>query len=164
MKFDPAEIRIMIRMATKRTGTPIHDEDLEQEAALRAIEAFNRLGEIRHPRALLMKIVCDTVSDHWRRRRSSQEIGSIEERLISQCPTFEYDLDVRRQVELLQKALQRLSPGKRAIIELFYAHDYSIPDIAQLQGRSVSSVKMELFRSRHSLARIVRSLARNKSR
>src|SRR5436190_15809069 len=43
MFFDPAEIRNLIHMATRRTGTPVHDEDLEQDVALHALEAFRRL-------------------------------------------------------------------------------------------------------------------------
>lgn len=164
MNFDPAEIRAMVHIVTKRTGTPLHDEDLEQEVALHAVEAFRRIEEVRHPRALLMKIVHDTVRDHWRRRRClTEKIDYIDERLVSRRPTFETDLDGQRRLELLNRAVNLLPPSKRKLIDLFYGSDYSIPDIAQLQGRSISAVKMELLRSRHSLARIIRSLAKKKS-
>ena len=69
MKIDPSEIRFMVRIATQRTGAVVHDEDLEQEAMLKAVEAFRRQAHVRHPRAFLMKIVRDAVRDHWRRRR-----------------------------------------------------------------------------------------------
>jgi DNA-directed RNA polymerase specialized sigma24 family protein len=64
MEFDPADIRTLIHVATKRTGTPVHDEDLEQDVALQALEAFRRIEQVTHPRALLMKIVRDAVRDH----------------------------------------------------------------------------------------------------
>ena len=79
MIFTPSEIRTLIHVATKRTGTPVRDEDLEQEVALHALEAFRRLNEVTHPRALLVKIVRDTVRDHWRRRRSSEELEGIDD-------------------------------------------------------------------------------------
>src|SRR6266581_2312183 len=101
MNFNPAEIRSLIHMATRRTGTPIHDEDLEQEVALHALEAFKRLDQVTHPRALLMKIVCDAVHDHWRRRRASEDLDDIDERFISQVPAFESDLDRKRRAVLL---------------------------------------------------------------
>ena len=163
MNFSPAEIRSLIHIVTKRTGTPLHDEDLEQDVALHALEAFQRIEEVTHPRALLMKIVHDAVRDHWRRRRSSEDLEDIDERFISHIPAFESDLDRDRRAGLLHRALGRLPAPKRALLELFYIRDHSIPEIAAFQGRSVSAVKMELVRSRQSLARIVRSLATKKS-
>jgi RNA polymerase sigma-70 factor, ECF subfamily len=158
MIFSPSEIRTLIHVATKRTGTPVHDEDLEQEVALHAVEAFRRLKAVTHPRALLMKIVRDTVRDHWRRRRSSEELEHVDERFISQIPAFESSLDQQRRVELLRRALDQLPPGKRTLVDLFYLNGHSIPEIAALQNRSISAVKMELARSRQSLSRILQSM------
>jgi RNA polymerase sigma factor (sigma-70 family) len=164
MIFDPAEIRTMIHAATKKTGTPLHDEDLEQDIALQAIEAFRRLDEITHPHALLMKIVTDTVRDYWRRRRSSEDLANIDERFISHMPAFESTLDQERRLQLLRRGLHGLPAAKRTLLELFYINERSIPEIAALQGRSVSAVKMELARSRRLLAGIVRRLADKKAR
>ena len=61
MIFTPSDIRTLIHAATKHTGTPVHDEDLQQEVALRALEAFRRLNDVMHPRALLIKM-CSTSS------------------------------------------------------------------------------------------------------
>ena len=164
MNLDPVEIRTLVRAATKHTGTPIYDPDLEQDVALHALEAFERLNHVRHPRALLMKIVRDTVRDYWRRRRSSEDLDKIDQRFVAQVPAFEFDLDCRRQMELLERALDSLTESKRAVIDLFYLHDYSIPQIAEMQNRSISAVKMDLVRSRRFLAQIVRALAKKKSR
>ena len=163
MNLNPIEIRNLVHMATKRTGTPLHDEDLEQDVALHALEAFQRLPEVTHPRALLMKIVHDAVRDHWRRRRLSEDIESVDSRFIAQIPEFEFDLDARRQLELLRRAMDRLAQSKRAVLELFYLHEHSIQEIAGIQQRSISAVKMDLTRSRRSLARIVQILATKRS-
>src|SRR5436190_16265840 len=127
MNFNPAEIRTLIHAATRRTGSPVHDEDLEQDVALHALEAFQRLDEVTHPRALLVKIVHDAVLDHWRKRRSSEDLDGIDERFISHMPAIESDLDRERRAELLRRGLQRLSASKRFVLELFYIHDHSIP-------------------------------------
>ena len=164
MIFNPSDIRTLVHVATKRTGTPVYDEDLEQEVALRALEAFRRLNKVTHPRALLMKIVCDTVRDHWRRKRSSEELAGIDEKFIAHVPAFESNLDQQRRVELLRRALTRLPPAKRRLLELFYINDQSIPQIAALQDRSVSAVKMELARSRQSLSRIIHSMLNKRNR
>ena len=154
----------MVHVAMKRTGTPIRDEDLEQDVALHAVTAFRRLDHVAHPRGLLMKIVRDTVGDYWRRRHSFEDLDSIDERFVAYVPEFELGIDVRRRLELLDCALGVLPPHKRKLLELFHIRDCSIPEIARLHGKSVSAIKMELLRSRHALARIVRMLARKKSR
>jgi RNA polymerase sigma factor (sigma-70 family) len=163
MIFSPSEIRTLIHFATKRTGTPIHDEDLEQDVALHVLEAFRRLRKITHPRALLMKIVLDSVRDYWRRKRSPEELDNIDERFISVSPAYESNLDHKRRVELLRRALDRLPTAKRTLLELFYVSDHSIPEIAALQGRSTSAVKMELARSRRALSRIYFSIAKKRN-
>ena len=159
MNLNIAHIRMLVRVVTKRTGAPIFDEDLEQDIVVKALEAFRRLGRVAHPRALLMKIVDDAVRDHWRRRRSSVVLSVLDERSISYVPAFELDLDARRQIDLLRAALDRLPHSKRVLLELFYTHDHSIPEIAVITRKSVSAVKMELSRSRRTLARILRNLA-----
>src|SRR5260370_23894752 len=123
MDLNPVEIRALIRVATKHTGTPVYDEDLEQDIALRALEAVQRLDRVTHPRALLMKIVRDKVRDHWRRRRFLEDLDGIDQRFLAQVPEFESDLDYRRKIELLRCALDRLPPSKHAVIQPFYVPD-----------------------------------------
>ena len=164
MNFSLADIRTMLHAATRRTGLPLRDEDLEQEIALNAVSAFRRLGHVTHPRGLLMKIVQDKVRDHWRRRQSFEHLDSVDERLITHSPELEVTIDIRRRLDLLERALTRLPSDKRTLMELFYEHEHSIPEIAKLQNKSVSAVKMELRRSRQALIRIVRVLAMKKSR
>jgi RNA polymerase sigma-70 factor, ECF subfamily len=163
MNFSLADIRTLLCAATRRTGIPVRDEDLEQEIALHAICAFRRLGHVSHPHGLLMKIVHDKVRDHWRRRHPLAHLDSIDEQVAAISPDPDVTIDVRRRLELLQTALTRLPAHKRILVELFYQHEHSIPEIAKLQNKSISAVKMELQRSRKALGRIVRQLATKKS-
>jgi RNA polymerase sigma-70 factor (ECF subfamily) len=164
MILDPAEIRQLVRLATRRTGVPAIDEDLNQEAALRALAALRRTRHIENPRAFLMKIVLDTVRDHWRRRRSFELIDFIDERFIAQPSDFETVIDERRRRSQLREALTALDPRKRATVVLFYEEGLTISEIACRQSKSPSAVKMELLRARRELAKIIRSLANKKSR
>jgi len=164
MNIDPSEIRVMVRVATQRTGAPVHDEDLEQDAILKAVEALRKQRHVRHPRAFLMKVVRDAVRDHWHRRRSDDDLSAIDENRLARAPQFENDMDRRRQQDLLQRALLRMSERKRATLALFYSEGCSVAEIARLQNRSASAVKMDLMRARRSLAHIVRTLSDQKSR
>jgi RNA polymerase sigma factor (sigma-70 family) len=164
MKINPADIRILIHIVTRKTGSPVHDEDLEQDVALNALEAFRRLNVITHPKALLMKIVHDTVRDHWRRRRTSEDLNDLDERFLSHARDAELEFDRKRRVALLQRAIAELPASKRQLIHLFYVQDLSISEIAEIQSRSVSAIKMDLARSRRSLRKIIGSSATKKSR
>ena len=159
MNIDPCEIRLLVRIATQRTGCPLHDEDLEQDATLKAVEAFRKQFEIRYPRALLRKIVGDTVRDHWRRRRPVEDLNVVDEKHFAEPAGLEEQLDLKRRVALLRDGLARLDASKRTILDLFYIEERKVSEIARLQKRSVSAVKMELLRARRLLAGILRNLA-----
>lgn len=162
MNIDPVEIRLLVRLATRRTGWPLRDEDLEQDATLKAVEAFRKQFRVRYPHAFLRKIVCDTVRDHWRRRRPEERLSAVDERSLAECPCFEEKLDRQRRLDLLHRGLARLDPGKRTTLDLFYVEERPVAEIARLQNRSVSAVKMELLRARRLLAEIVRHLGKQK--
>jgi RNA polymerase sigma-70 factor, ECF subfamily len=164
LNLNPAEIRTWIRIVTARTGAPLQDEDLEQEAALRVLQAFRGRADVRHPRAFCMKVVRDTVNDHWRRRRPLEDLESVDEGRLSQCFTAEDDLDRRRQRDALRRAIAALAPRKRATILLFYSENRSVGEIAKLQNKSLSAVKMDLLRTRRELSQMVVSLLNKKSR
>ena len=111
-----------------------------------------------------MKIVRDTVNDHWRKRRPVEDLESVGEGRLSHCFTAEDDLDRCRQRDALRRAIAALAPRKRATIHLFYSENRSVGEIAQLQNKSLSAVKMDLFRTRRELSQMVVSLLNKKSR
>ncbi len=158
MFIDLFEVRAIVRSETKRTGVPLRDEDLEQDATLKAVEAFRRDYEVRHPRAFLRKVVGDAVRDHWRRRRVAEALDTVGEAKISVAPRFEEEMDGKRRVELLRRGLAELDAVKRATLEAFYVEECPVIEIARRQGKSVSAVKMELLRARKKLGEIIRRM------
>src|SRR6185295_12743695 len=128
MNIDVSEIRMLIRMVTQRTGSPLNDDDLAQEVILKVVEACRKKHEIRHPRAFLTKVVRDAVHDYWRRRRVVFDINTIDESRFAELPNFEIDLDRRRQTDLLRIALMQMETSKRSTLELFYSNDCSIAE------------------------------------
>lgn len=161
--IDVAEIRMIIRLITQRTGTPVHDDDLTQDVTLKVMEAARKQTEIRYPRAFLMKVVRDAVHDYWRRQRVVFDICSIEESRFSELPQFEVNIDRKRQMELLQRALLQVDSSKRETLDLFYKSECSISEISRIRGKSESAIKMELLRTRRALAEKVRDLSNKKS-
>jgi len=126
---------------------------------MRVLDAFRRVRHVEHPKAFLRKIVVDTVRDHWRRRRVSEDVDAIDERFISFRPQLEAEMDRHRQSEALRSALKLLDPSKRMLVRLFYEEGLSIPEIARLQNSSVPAVKMQLLRIRQKLKGTLRGSA-----
>ena len=58
------------------------------------------------------------------------------------------DNDLRYQV---QSVINRLKPSDANIITLFYLHEQSVQEIAEITGLSVTNVKTKLFRLREQL-------------
>jgi RNA polymerase sigma-70 factor (ECF subfamily) len=155
MNVDPADVQRLIRFATKRTGTAVFDEDLTQEACLRALDASRRVGKVDYPRAFLMKIVLDTVRDHWRRKRPTENLDDLDERFIGFTPALDLLIDRKRKLCRLHRALRQLDPAKRHTIHLFYLEGLPVREIAGFQQRTVSAVKMDLLRGRKKLAELM---------
>lgn len=153
---DLFEVRSIVRTETKRTGTPIRDEDLEQDASLKAVEAFQREYEVKYPRAFLRKIVGDAVRDHWRRRKPApgEDLENVPESRVAVAPEFEKELDAQRQVDVLRSALHELGEVRRATLMAFYVEECSVAELSERMGKSISAVKMELLRTRKKLAEI----------
>jgi RNA polymerase sigma factor (sigma-70 family) len=61
--------------------------------------------------------------------------------------------------ELLNKALGRLTPRHRSVVELTYHFGYSYSEIAEIMGCPVNTVKTRMFHARAKLRRILGVLA-----
>jgi len=140
--------------------------DLEQEAFLRTLEAFRRAVRVEHPRALIWKIVRDTVADHWRARLRHQwdNVESVPEQVFAEFPDFEEDLDRQRREVWLEDAILSLGCDIRGPIYLFYMENYTIRTIARIYRKTPSAVKMALHRGRQRLSRKCSKLVRLTSR
>lgn len=166
--FSAGDVRELVRQALARTGDPIFDEDLLQEAHLRALDAFQRAGHVEFPRAFLTKVVCDTVCDHWRRahlvQARSADLDGIDPRFIRVQPCFEDDLDRKRRAKVLREAVARLTPSQQRLLNLHYDEGLTLVQISRRHRMSISAVKMQLLRTRRRLVQIVRTISLKKSR
>jgi RNA polymerase sigma-70 factor (ECF subfamily) len=133
------------------------DPDLEQEAFLRTLKAFRREDAVRHPRALMWKIVKDTVADHWRVRLRDrwEAFDQSPEEAFGTRLDLDSELDHQRRLEDLRNAVLKLGCDIRGPVYLFYLEGYSIKSIARIYGKSLSAVKMALHRGRGRLERML---------
>ena len=85
------------------------------------------------------------------KRVGRAEQGGLGERLAVTEETPErYCIGQERGVAI-QVALAALSPEQRAVVELTFYHGYAYPEIAQILGCPVDTVKTRMFHARRKL-------------
>ena len=60
----------------------------------------------------------------------------------------------------LHKAVEKLSPAQRSVVELTYEYGYSYAEIAEILGCPENTVKTRMFHARDRLRKILETLAR----
>ncbi len=124
---------------------------------------FRGAGEFRH---WLASVAVRTCYDYWREhyRRRETPMGSLTEGHRKWVETVLSDrssegfqeLPYREEaLELLNWALDKLSPEDRMVLELVYLQEYSIREAAALLGWSIANVKVRSFRARRKLQRLL---------
>ncbi len=81
----------------------------------------------------------------------------IEQTLSGQSDAqFRRQTEARDAAEVLEWALQQLSPENRAVLTLVHLDGYSVREAAQLLGWSLINVKVRAHRARQALRNLLR--------
>ena len=131
-------------------------EDLTQETFLRAYRRRDSLREEGAQSAWLYRIathVClDRLRQYARRAPKEAEIDPDEVDIAeSDTPSLQQTIERDEMSECVQAYLNRLSDNYRAAILLHDMHELTSPEIAQLLGVSLDTVKIRLHRARNKL-------------
>ncbi len=168
---DDAAWEDLVKVHTRRvygicfrfTGSDGAAQDLTQEVFLRVFRTLKsfRSGEGSFV-VWLTRLTRNLLIDHYRRSRLERATDSIEEQL----PVLEERsmtgsrtdalLAGREASELLQAALQKLSPDLRETVILRDLEEMEYREIAQTLNVPEGTVKSRLNRGRAELARILR--------
>jgi RNA polymerase sigma-70 factor (ECF subfamily) len=144
------------------TNSDPEAQDLTQEVFLRV---FKSLKSFRAGEGLfavwLGRLTRNLLIDHYRRARmdrateSLEEVRAVEESAAAMART-EGMLAGREAAELLQAALQKLSPDLREAVILRDLEELEYREIAEVLSIPEGTVKSRLNRGRAELARILR--------
>jgi RNA polymerase sigma-70 factor, ECF subfamily len=145
------------------TGADSEAQDLTQEVFLRVFRTLRsfRSGEGSFA-VWLNRLTRNLLIDHYRRTKQERVTASIEEQLPrieeSTAVTSRADgmLAGREASELLQGALQKLSPELRETVVLRDIEELEYREIAQVLQVPEGTVKSRLNRGRAELARLLR--------
>jgi RNA polymerase sigma-70 factor (ECF subfamily) len=138
--------RSLLQFIGRRVRTSVDVEDLAQETYLRLLRARD-LGDVRNPQAYLLRVASHVVSE-WRDHRPPQEaFEPVHEVELADEVGPELILEADLSNELLQKALQDISPVTRAVLLLKFRENRRCKDIARDLQLSDRQVRRHLTRA-----------------
>jgi RNA polymerase sigma-70 factor (ECF subfamily) len=130
-----------------RCGDPAVAEDLLAETFLAACDAIQRhqLGEVTI--GWLIGIARHKLVDHWRREaRYERHLRAVADLAESTDDPW----DERADAATIERTLGLLSAVNRSALTLRYLDGLSVPEVAELLGRTVPATDQVLARARSS--------------
>ena len=139
---------------------PTEAEDLTQDTFLRAYEHRDSLRDPNAVRGWLYRIATRICLDRLRQRvpqvSLDREEGLTSANSVPSPSPSALEIAEREETgACVHRCLDFLSDNYRAVILLYEAHSLTVPEIAQLLGESVGTVKIRLHRARRKLQEIM---------
>ncbi|MCX6226806.1 MAG: sigma-70 family RNA polymerase sigma factor [Bacteroidia bacterium] len=122
--------------------------DLAGETVLIVFENLEKLRKKDSFKAYLFGVARRSQLHQYRRNRFR---GEFDEKVAEMLPAHESPPDINHDVEVLYNLLGKLPPKQRESIVLFELSGFSLEEIRQLQGGTLSGVKSRLKRGREQL-------------
>jgi len=141
-------------------------EEMAQETFIRVYQSLSGFKSRGDFKQWVSSIAVRACYDYWRKVYRNKEVAmsSLTERqqkwleeVASDQPEIPFqDDDVQKEAtELLDWAMERLSPEDRMVLELVYLEGLPGKEVADLLGWSLANVKVRAFRSRNKLKKIL---------
>jgi RNA polymerase sigma-70 factor (ECF subfamily) len=143
------------------TGNREDARDLAGESVLIVFENLEKLRKKDSFKAWLFGVARRLRLHQYRRSRFS---GKYDERAVGMLPGRDSPPDAGPDVEVLYNLLGKLPPKQRESIVLFELSGFSLEEIRQLQGGTLSGVKSRLKRGRESLRMWLQDPSENECR
>ena len=157
----------------KRHVPPGEIEEIAQTVFIRAYQSLPSFRQNTDFRKWISSIAIRSCHDYWRKAYRNREIpissltenhGNWLEEVIAPSSSQAYD-DANFQEEtreLLEWALNQLSPQDRMVTELVYLEGMKGKEAAELLGWSTANVKVRTFRSRRKLRKLLLGTGRKR--
>jgi RNA polymerase sigma-70 factor, ECF subfamily len=167
VKYQPHVFSIVLNHVPRA-----HAEEVAHETFVRAyksLSTYSRKSPFDH---WLARIAVRCCYDFWRQQKRAREIpiSALSEkqlewidrtRAAESREAFDAQVSGREAAEILDWALALLEPGERMVLVLVHRDGRSVCEAADLLGWSVAKVKIQAYRSRIALRKIVRRRLNN---
>ena len=141
-------------------------EETAHDVFVRAYQALPGINSRIAFKPWLSTIAVRTCHDFWRKRYRARElpISSLSEnhqewlKQVIATDSAQVLIEKGRQQEareLLKRALAKLPPDDRMVLELIYFEERSGRETAKLLGLSIANVKIRAFRARNRLKKLL---------
>jgi RNA polymerase sigma-70 factor (ECF subfamily) len=150
--YDEALPRIYGYFLHRCGGSVAVAEDLTQETFLAAVAELKKEKGVATPLAWIYGIARHKLLDHYRRQERVDRPLTV----AWATEELEENLVVPNDEEARERAIAALAsvaPSQRAALVLCYVDGYSVPEAAQLLGKSAEAVESLLARGRQSFKR-----------
>ena len=130
-------------------------EDLLSEVFLDVWRQAGRFQRRSSVSTWLMSIARHKALSARRRRTDGELDEKIEATIADPANDPEVALQEKDRGELVRRALMRLSPQHREVIDLVYYHEKSVDEVAHILDVPAATVKTRMFYARKKLAELV---------
>lgn len=147
-------INKIFRFAYLKVDTKETAQDICSDVFTRAWKTIQEGRTINSPQAYLFKTARNLIVDHYRKKNKIQTIPA---EAIDQIIDPDPDLDLERKAILcsemdgVRKALRDINQDYQDIIIWHYLDDLTIPEIAEITGKSQGACRVALHRGLKSL-------------
>jgi RNA polymerase sigma-70 factor (ECF subfamily) len=157
--------RKIYNLCYRFTGRPEAADDLTQEVFLKIFQTLRTFDAAQGTFSTwLHRVARNHLVDHYRRTKKDRVTSSLEDEVGSLESTATPGggpatlVESRERKELLQVALDRLSPDLREAVILRDLHDLEYLEIAQVLGVPEGTVKSRINRGRVELSRVLKRM------
>jgi RNA polymerase sigma-70 factor, ECF subfamily len=157
--------RKIYNLCYRFTGRTVEAEDLTQEVFIKVFQTLASFDAAQGTFGTwLNRVARNHLVDHYRRTRKDRVTSSIEDETagIQDKPSKEEQplarLEARERQELLQAALDRLSPDMREAVILRDFQDLDYDEIAQVLRVPQGTVKSRINRGRLELTKVIKRM------
>jgi RNA polymerase sigma-70 factor, ECF subfamily len=138
------------RFALATTRDHVNAQDLLSETILAAYERFDTVRDARAFTSFLFT-VATRIQRH--RERRARWFGAYDEGMAERLHSVTPSPEVAAEIAVLLDALSRLGSKQRETLTLFEISGFTLEEIREIQGGTLSGVKSRLKRAREALAR-----------
>jgi len=157
--------RKIYNLCYRFTGRPEGADDLTQEVFIKIFQTLRTFDPAQGAFSTwLHRVARNHLVDHYRRTKKDRITSSLEDELgpLESIPSHASGpaalLESRERKELLQAALDRLSPDLREAVILRDLHDLDYQEIAQVLSVPEGTVKSRINRGRLELSRVLKRM------
>ncbi len=160
-----AYTRKIYNLCYRFTGRVEEAEDVTQEVFIKVFQTLKSYHAAQGSFGTwLNRVARNHLVDHYRRARKDRVTSSLEDELpeAEQQPSPQMEptgqVESRERREVLQQALDKLSPDLREAVILRDLHDLDYEEIAQVLSVPQGTVKSRINRGRLELGRVLKRM------